>query len=373
MAGGSAGDKTEKATPKRREEARKEGQVARSMEVNSALAMFAGFSIMLVFGPRMWNTLSTEMRMAFTERADDELTIDTAMDIFFHNAQIVLESTWPFLIGMALVGIIANLLQIKFKVTPEVIKPRLSKINPINGAKQKFGPQALVELLKNVLKLIVVGAPAFWVLWRERDRILSLGFSEPIVAALLAASMIVKIGFVISAIYVFIAILDYIWQRHRHEKQMKMTKQEVKQEMRQQDIAPEIKSQQRRRQREAARRRMLSDVPTADVIITNPTHFAVALKYDPDDGAPKVVAKGTDLLAKRIREIAADAGVMRVENKPLARALYAQVDVGQYIPGELFAAVAEILAYVYRSQKDKQREWGEAAGNRAGVAALEHA
>ena len=174
-----------------------------------------------------------------------------------------------------------------------------------------------------------------------------------------------SIGFRVAGIYVAIAIVDYIWQKHRYEKNLRMTKQEVKQEARQQELAPELKAAQRRRQREAARRRMLSDIPTADVIITNPTHYAVALKYDNEVGAPQVVAKGVDLLALRIREIADDAGVMRVENRPLARELYATVEVGHTIPAELFAAVAEVLAYVYRAE-ERARLAGETT--RAAVA-----
>lgn len=366
------GDKTEKATPKRREEARKEGQVARSMEVNSALAILAGFGVLLLWGPQVWKSMSAEMVHFLGDGAGQgaghhALSPRIAMEMFFHVVKVMLVTTGPFLLVMAVVGVGASVLQVKFKVTPQVIKPRLSKINPINGFKQKFSPASLVELAKNVVKMVVVGAPAALTLWQNRDDLMALGAAEPLVAGKLTARLIIEIGFKVAAVYIVIAIADYIWQRHRYEKQIRMTKQEVKQEMRQQDMAPELKAQQRRRQREAARRRMLADVPTADVIITNPTHYSIALRYDPDLGAPQVVAKGVDLLALRIREIAEEHGVMRVENRPLARELYGAVEVGQVIPAELFTAVAEVLAFVYRTNSRRRDDWTQPRR------ALEHA
>jgi flagellar biosynthetic protein FlhB len=355
----SASDRTEKATPRRREEARKEGQVARSMEVASAFAMLGGFLLLLVWGDNVGERLGHDMKYWIARAANPgSVQESNMMEMFLHTLKVLAYTTGPFLGVMVLVGFVSNVIQIRFKVTPEALKPKLSRINPINGLKQKFSMSSLVELVKNVLKLLVVGIPAALSLWSHREELLALGSSTPGQAGLLAAKLVLLIGFQVAGIYVVIAILDYIWQRYQFEKSIRMTKQEVKQEARQQDIAPELKAAQRQRQREAARRRMLLDVPEADVIITNPTHYSIALRYDPDLGAPQVLAKGVDLLALRIREIADEAGIMRVENKPLARELYARVEVGQVIPGDMFAAVAEVLAYVYRLE---QRTPGEAA------------
>ncbi len=357
----SSGDKTEKATPKRREDARKEGNVLRSMEINSAFAMLFGFLILAIWGPGMWRALVNDVTVRLQtmgEVGTRDFTNEVAMNMFIDVVRIMAIVTAPVMFGMLVVGVLASVVQVKPKVTPSVIKPRFSKMNPINGAKQKFGPAALFELVKNLLKMIVVGVPAGLLLWGRRDELLALGDAEPIAAAALVVDLTMAIGFRVAGIYVGIAILDYLYQRHRYEKNLKMTKHEVKQEMKQQELSPELKAAQRRRQRDMARRRMLDDVPTADVIITNPTHYAVALKYDSERGAPQVVAKGVDLLALRIREIADTAGVQRVENRPLARELYATVEVGNLIPAELYAAVAEVLAYVYRVE-ERRRAAGE--------------
>lgn len=350
-------DKTEKATPKRREEARKEGNVLRSMEINSAFAMLAAFGILSVWGPGIWSRLQedmvTRLRSVGTVGTAD-FTINDTMTMFMDVMKVMAIVTAPIMLGMLVVGVLASVIQVKPKITPSVIKPRFSKLNPISGAKQRFGPAAFFELFKSLLKMFAVGIPAAHILWTRRNELLSLGDAEPIAAGLVTVDIIMSIGFRVAGIYVAIAIIDYLYQRHRYEKNIRMTKHEVKQEYKQQELAPEMKAAQRRRQRDMARRRMLADVPMADVVITNPTHYSVALKYDSETGAPKVVAKGVDLLALRIREIADEAGVMRVENRPLARELYASVEVGHLIPAEMYAAVAEVLAFVYRAEERKR-------------------
>ncbi|MCW2972020.1 MAG: flagellar biosynthesis protein FlhB, partial [Thermoleophilia bacterium] len=291
------------------------------------------------------------------------MDVDDVMHLFMDVCKILALTVGPIAMTLMLVGVLSSVVQVKPAMTPSAIKPRFSKMNPINGFKQKFGPSAVFELVKNVLKLVVVGVPAAMVVWDQRFALLNLGGTDPIEAGGLAVSLIMKIGFRVAGIYVAIAIIDYLYQKYRFEKNLRMTKQEVKQEYRQQDIAPEMKAAQRRRQREAARNRMMQDIPTADVVITNPTHYAIAIKYDAEHGAPQVVAKGVDLLALRIREIAEENGVQRVENRPLARELYAQVEVGHTIPSDMFAAVAEVLAYVYRAN-ERRRAAGEPVGPR---------
>lgn len=357
-----ADDKTEKATPKRREDARKEGNVLRSMEINSAFAMLSGFGILGIWGPKMWEAMQRDMVVRLQQMGDvgtRDWTTGDAMGMFFDVCKVTLYASAPIMVGMLVVGVLASVVQVRPKVTPTVIKPRLSKLNPITGFKQRFGPASLFELFKNVLKLAAVGIPASWYLWSNKERLLALGDAEPVTAGLTAVELTMAVGFRVAGIYVVIAIIDYLWQKHRYEKNLRMSVSEVKQEHKQQELAPELRAAQRRRQREAARRRMLADVPTADVVITNPTHYSVALRYDPELGAPQVVAKGVDLLALRIREIADEAGVTRVENRALARQLYADVEVGHVIPGELFAAVAEVLAYVYQVD-ERARRAGEA-------------
>ncbi len=363
-----AGDnKTEKATPKRREDARKEGNVLRSMEINSAFAMLAAFGILGVWGPGMWSHMQEDMiarLKAMGTVGTTDFTINDTMLLFMDVIKVMAIVTAPIMVGMLVVGVLASVVQVKPKVTPSVVKPRFSKINPISGFKQRFGPPALFELFKSMLKMLAVGVPAGLVVWQRRGELLSLGDAEPIAAGLVTVDIVMSIGFRVAGIYVVIAIIDYLYQKHRFEKNLRMTKHEVKQEMKQQELAPELKAAQRRRQRDMARRRMLQDVPTADVVITNPTHYSVALKYDAESGAPQVVAKGVDLLALRIREIADDSGVMRVENRPLARELYASVEVGHHIPAELYAAVAEVLAYVYRAE-ERKRAAGELVRERS--------
>ncbi len=331
------------------------------MEVSSAFAMLAGFIVLLVWGSRIGQSLGDDMAFWINAAAaPSDVNQTQMMPMFIHTIKVIGIATGPFFAVLIFVGVMANVIQVRFRITPQALKPKFTRINPINGFKQKFSIASLVELMKNILKLGIVGIPAALTLWSYRIPLLSLGDATPAAAGALAVKLTLVIGFEVAAIYVLVAILDYLWQRFQFEKSIRMTKEEVKQEARQQDIAPELKAAQRRRQRDMARRRMLSDVPDADVIITNPTHYSIALRYDPDLGAPQVLAKGVDLLALRIREIAEDAGVMRVENKPLARELYARVDVGQVIPGDMFAAVAEVLAYVYRlEQRAPRNDSGE--------------
>jgi flagellar biosynthetic protein FlhB len=367
----SGGDKTERATPRRREDARKEGQVAKSIEVNSAFAMFAAFAVLLMWGPHMWASLTHEVTTTLSSAGTDHhVSKGMLADLFFHVVKVLAATVGPMFGAMVLVAVVSNVLQVRFKFTPEAIKPRLKKLDPIAGFKAKFSISSVFELAKSVAKLAIIGLPATALLWSHRAELLALGAVSPELTGRFAASLVLRVGFVVASIYVVLAIADYIFQKHRFEKQLRMTKQEVKQEMRQQDMAPEIKAAQRRRQREAARKRMLADVPTADVNITNPTHFSIALKYDPKAGAPQVVAKGADLLALRIREIAEENGVPRVENRPLARQLYATVEVGQFIPAELFGAVAEVLAYVYRANQRRRRDWATQAPGANGNASV---
>jgi flagellar biosynthetic protein FlhB len=257
----------------------------------------------------------------------------------------------PILAVAAVAGIVASVLQNRPSFTPSGIKPDVKKLQPLAGIKRMVGPQAATELGKTLFKVAVVAGVGVLVIWPELDTLMRLDRMAPAEIAAYTGGLITKLVFSIIAILVPLAVGDLILARHRHIKQLKMTKQEVKEEGKQADVAPEIKAAIKRRARELSRSRMMGDVPTADVIVTNPTHYAVALRYGKDVSAPRVVAKGADLLAARIREIAAENDIAIVENPPLARALYRQVEVGQEIPGEFFGAVAEVLAFVFRTSR----------------------
>jgi flagellar biosynthesis protein FlhB len=254
----------------------------------------------------------------------------------------------PIALACMLAGVAASVGMVGFRPSGKALKPDFRRINPLSGAKNLFGPNALVETGKSIAKVgVVAGIVAVALLPKLPEFGGMVGLSPTDFGTILSAdmgSLIKRAAFA----YLFIGIADFAWQKKRTAKSMKMDKQEVSDEAKTQNLPPEVRSMIRRRQMEASRKRMMSAIPTADVVVTNPTHFSVALRYDSENAAPLVVAKGTDPLALRIRHAAADHGVMVVPDPPLARALYASVDVGRMIPEEMFAAVAQLLAYVYK-------------------------
>jgi flagellar biosynthetic protein FlhB len=280
-----------------------------------------------------------------------EFTSNNLMAAVQHVSLLSLKLAGPFFLAAVVIAVVVNILQVKWKVTTKPLQPKFSKLNPANGFKRILSKDSLFELVKSIAKVVLIAGITFLSLRSRVNDIFLLynvtlkqGVSE-------IASLIIDVGFRISIVYCIIGLADYVYQKHKFNEDMKMTKQEVKDEMKNSEGDPQIKGQQRRRMQEASRRRMMQDVPKADVVITNPTHYAVALKYDSGSGkAPVVVAKGADLIAQKIKEIARENHVEIVENKPLARTLYANVEIGREIPPELYQAVAEILAAVYRAQ-----------------------
>jgi flagellar biosynthetic protein FlhB len=357
----SAADRTEKATPKRRQEAQKKGQIARSIEVNTAVVLLATVAALAVFGPRMLTNLENVVRDGLLTAGDpDNASRGSIGEILRHNLSELVRAVAPIaLIAMA-AGLLASMLQVRPRITTAAIKPSFKKLNPLTGFKRVFGVNALVECGKAIAKTIVVGAVTFFAVWPELQSLGALVGLSPEALPAFTGGMVMHIATRAVAALLVLAALDFVYQRYRHEKSLRMSKQEVKQEGRQSDIAPEVRGQIRRRQLEAARSRMMADVPTADVVVTNPTHFAVALRYDGTKPAPEVVARGADLVAAAIREIARDHGVPVLSNPPLARALYHDVEVGHMIPDRFFAAVAEVLAFVYRTsgRRVRRRETG---------------
>ena len=345
-----AGEKTEKATPKRRDEARKRGQVARSADLNGAIVLLASLMALSAFAPNLISTLEAAMRDAFMLIQTPEVVDHRGLGaVTASQALSVGLATAPVILTCMVAGVLANVAQVGGKPRMQALKPDPKRLNPISGAKNLFGPHGLFEGAKSIVKLVVVGAVAAQMLLPRLDEYAAMVGMPAHQLMSELASTIFTIAQRGAVAYLLIGIVDYVWQRYRNEKSMKMDKQSVKEEAKGQDLPAEVRGAIRRRQIQAARARMMADVPQADVVVTNPTHYAVALRYDAEKSAPEVVAKGVDLVAKKIREIARDAGVPVVPDPPLARSLHASVEVGQQIPEEMFQAVAQLLAFVYRT------------------------
>ena len=347
-------EKSEQPTAKKLDDARKEGQVAKSQEVATAFSLLALFVILRVFYPFMGNNFKSIFERVYNNipvvarTYDGFLPVATITSILSNAILTMLLLTAPFLIIGFLIAFLCDLVQVGFKPTSKPLQPKLSKLNPISGMKKIFSARKLFELGKSILKLAVM-AVVIYSFFTGRTESLFLLYDMPLSQAIgLMGNLIISLGLRIAAAYMVIAFIDLIYQRRKFTKDMMMTKQEVKDEYKNSEGDPAVKSAQKRRMMEASRRRMMQQLPQADVVITNPTHYAVAIKYDAEESdAPVVVAKGADYLAQKIKEIARDNDVEIVENKPLARMLYANVEVGELVPPELYKAVAEVLAYVY--------------------------
>lgn len=343
-------DKTEKATPKKRNETRKRGEVAKSTEMNSAAVLAAGVIALMAFGPSFATGLAGSMRVIWAQIANTSaVTSATGLHSLFEIVLHVLESTVaPVAAICAVGGILANVVQVGFKPTLTPLKPNVKRLNPLTGAKNVFGARIGIETFKALAKVSVVGAVAAMTLVPMIEHLQAgVGTTPAALGGLLGSNAMSIIERVVIA-YVLIAILDLVWQRRHFSKSMRMSKQEVREEGKSANLPPEVKAALRRRQMQAARARMMAAVPNADVVVTNPTHYAVALLYDGTKPAPVVVAKGKNLVAAQIRRIATENNVPIVPDPPLARSLHASVKLDQMIPAELYAAVAQVLAFVYK-------------------------
>lgn len=347
-----SGEKTEKATPKKRQDARKKGQVAKSQDANTAIVLLGVFFLLYMTGSYMLKLVLGLYKQSFEEFMIMPLTEANVHMIFIQVTEKAALFLLPVM-GVAMIGgIVANYLQVGFLFSTEAIQFKLSKINPINGFKRIFSLRAIVELLKSILKISFVGFIAFMVVWTRMDDILILS-KKPVGASLATlADITIKVGLYSSLALLFLSLLDYLYQKYDFEKSIRMSKQDIKDEYKNIEGDPLIKSKIKQKQREMAMQRMMQEVPKADVVITNPTHFAIAIKYDEKKfDAPFVVAKGVDFIAQKIKFVAKENDVPMIENRPLARALYDQVEIGQTIPEEFFKAIAEILAFVYKTKK----------------------
>ncbi len=354
---GQGGEKTEPATPKKLNDARKEGQVAKSKEIGNAFGILSLFLVLKFWVGTMGNQLLNVFSGTY-EKIPGIATFwqgtmpenDTRLLFRYMILQAVVIMLPLLLIGL-LVAFVCDVAQVGWKPTGKPLQPKFNKLNPISGFKRIFSANSLVELLKAIMKIGVVVYVVYSYL-KDKWPLLLMLYDMPLMQAIgLGANTVTNMGIRIAVVYMIIALSDFAYQKYKFSKDMRMTKQEIKDEYKQEEGDPKVKGQIRQRMREASQRRMMQDLPKADVVITNPTHYAVAVQYDSEVAeAPVVLAKGADYLAARIKEAARENAIEIVENKPLARMLYANVEVGEAIPPELYQAVAEVLAFVYHLQ-----------------------
>ena len=354
---GEGGEKTEEPTSKKLNDARKDGKVAKSKEIDNGFGLLAFFLSIKIFLGFAGGKLLEIFRWSYAiipdivEMNGTGITVSTFGSLLTEVIKYLLITLFPFMIFGFGTTVVVEIAQVGWKPTTKPLQPKLSKFNPVNGFKRIFSKQAIVNLLMALAKIGLVIYIAY-IGVRDQIKTLFVMYDIPLMQALeFIYDVICDIGIKIAIVYIILGFIDYAYQKWKFKDDMKMTKQEVKDEYKNAEGDPQIKSKQKQRMMEASRRRMMKSVPEADVVITNPTHIAVAIKYDnTKDEAPRVLAKGEDYLANKIKEAAKEANVPIVENKPLARALYATVEVDEVIPPELYQAVAEILAMVYKGK-----------------------
>lgn len=345
------GDKTEEPTAKKLSKAREEGQVAKSNELTTASGLTALFLSLKLFIGYIGENFQKVYIKAFgyiDKYSSDEFTVNTAGSIISDSIFTIILTCLPLFTIAMIISFVVVLYQVKWKVSLKVLRPKFSKLNPFNGFKRIFSKDKIVEMLIDIVKIIVISFIAYSTLKNEWKTLLILYDMQLEQAVLLIGNVVIDLGLRISLIFVIIGFADLLYQKFRFKKEMKMTKQEVKDEYKNSEGDPQIKSKIRAKMREVSQRRMMQALPKADVVITNPTHLAAAIKYDKNEAeAPILLAKGADFLAQKIKEIAKEHNIEIVENKPLARMLYYNVEVGAEIPPELYQMTAEVLAYVY--------------------------
>ena len=342
-------ERTEQATPKRLQEAREKGQIARSLDLNTTVVLLAAAGGLMMLGGRMTAGLLDAMRQNFNIQRDAIFDPNTLFKSLEDSTSNVLMALAPFFVLMVIAALLAPLALGGWSMSTKSLGFKWEKLNPLSGLKRIFGPQGLMELLKALAKFFILGGAAVLLLWNMTGSFMGLG-SAPLPDALSNAAQLIGSCFItLSAVMVLFASVDVPFQLWNHARQLKMTHQEIKEEYKETDGNPEIKGRIRSQQREMAQRRMMAEVPKADVIITNPTHYAVALRYNPEKmRAPIVVAKGKDLIAMQIRSISVIHRVPILSSPALARALHYSTELNHAIPAGLYLAVAQVLAYVYQ-------------------------
>ena len=353
---GEGGEKTEPATDKKLKDAREEGKVAKSKELTAAFDLIILFLVLKIFISYVGGSLLNIFDFVYSSMPEfvkineAKLTTFAIASYLFNIILKWILIVLPFFLLGVVITILISVFQVGWKISTKPMQPKLEKFNPINGFKRIFSKNSLFELVKSIVKIGVISYVAYSSVKNNRNDLFLL-YDIPLNQAVtLIGSIIINTGLKISFVYLVVGIADYAYQKHKFNEDMKMTKQEVKDEYKNSEGDPQIKGKQKQRMREASQRRMMQDVPKADVVITNPTHLAIALKYDAEvSEAPVVVAKGEDYVALKIKEVAQENNIAIVENKPLARMLFSNVDIGAEIPPELYQSVAEILAMIYKT------------------------
>ena len=352
FASGDSGDKTEEPTAKKLGDARKEGQVAKSTELITGASLLTLFLVVKFFAGYIGSVFLEGFVVNYNYigmYTEESFGYQTMTGMLYEAAKLMLLAVLPVLIAAVLVAFVLNVMQVKWEPTPKPLMPKLSRLNPISGFKRIFSVDKIIELLKAIIKIIIIVYICYSTLIGEWELIISLYDYDLMQGLSIILDIITSLGIKISVLFVIVGLLDYIYQKYKFKKDLRMTKQEVKDEYKQQEGDPAVKGKIKGKMQEASRRRMMQSVPEADVVITNPTHLAVALKYDRESSdAPVVVAKGADYLAEKIKEVARQNDVQIMENKPLARMLYYNVEIMDQIPPQLYQMVAEILAEVYK-------------------------
>lgn len=341
-------NKTEDATPKKLQDAKKKGQIAKSGDLNGASGFFIFTILITSLGNYLLQNSYTYMKLSIARTPSTDITERFLRNIFLDDLVSAIRMLLPFFAVAMVVGIIANLIQVGFIFTVEPLKPNIKKLNPIEGFKNMFSKKTFLTLIKNLMKLVLIFYLAYKTLSTEFVRILNTGNigTEKLFPFFL--EFIKDISIDIAIVMFLLGIMDYVLERQEWKKNLRMSKQDIKDEHKQMEGDPEIKGKRKQKQREISMGRMIQDMEDSTVVITNPTHLSVVLKYDSEkDKAPLVTAKGADHLAKKIREKAKEYKIPIIENKPLARTMYKDVDIGDTVPTELYQAIAEVLALVY--------------------------
>ena len=342
-------ERTESPTPKRRKEAREKGNVAKSTEVNSVLVLLIGILLIKMVSPWIYQKIGGDLTNSFGMISNPEMEQALFIAHFRNSIILFLSLTLPIALGILIVGLLANIIQVGFLFTANPLIPKLEKINPLSGLKRIFSMRSVVEAVKSIFKMFIIALVAYLTIRGEYRNLIILSNTSVGNIWITILQVGFKIVFRVALVLIFLAILDYAYQRYEHEKKLKMTRNEIKQERKQMEGDPLIKARIRSLQREMSRRRMMEEVPKATVVVTNPTTLAIAIRYEQAEmEAPIVLAKGKHLIADKIKQIAIEKDIPVIEDKILARAMYDQIVVGEEIPMEFFNAVAEILAYVYK-------------------------
>lgn len=343
-------EKTEAPTPRRKQEARADGNVARSTDLTAAFMLLAGIVALHLLGMRICDGLITATRvMLGSEHFANPTRIEGLGETTYYSAYMFAVALGPVVLAIAAVGLLASLGQVGFLLTFKPLEPNFGKLSPLKGAANLFKMRAVMRLVMSLLKVVVIASVAIWFVMRDMPNILHIAEMSALQGFGAAGTIIYSLALKLVILLMIIAMIDYAFQRWQHEQDLKMSQQDVKEEMKRMEGDPQIKQRRTRVARQLAMQRVAQAVPKADVIVTNPTHFSIALQYESGSmRAPKVIAKGADFMAMRIRQIAIAHGIPLVERKSLAQALYRGVEIGEEVPPEHYAAVAEILAYVYR-------------------------